>query len=89
MVFDSGAADAVTRSLLRCLGKRGAPVAMLLSGFLLAIPVFFDTVFFLLVPLAKSIAVQTGGSYSVVMITWVHYLLGEGFRRRPRVSQGH
>ncbi len=62
-LLDSGAADRIVRSFVRICGERGAPVAFLGSGFLLAIPVFFDTVFYLMVPLAKAMRLRTGRSY--------------------------
>ena len=36
---------------------------MLGSGYVLSIPVFFDTVFYLLVPLAKALRIRTGSHY--------------------------
>ncbi len=40
-----------------------ASVALMGSGYVLAVPVFFDTVFYLLVPLARSLYRRTGGHY--------------------------
>jgi gluconate:H+ symporter, GntP family len=54
-MLDSGAADRIVRAFLRLFGRPLAPVALMGSGFVLAIPVFFDTVFYLLVPLARSL----------------------------------
>lgn len=62
-LLDSGAADAITRRLLRWLGVERAPAALLGSGYVLSIPVFFDTVFYLLVPLAKAFGLRTGSHY--------------------------
>jgi GntP family gluconate:H+ symporter len=62
-MMESGAADRIVRSLLRCLGERRAPVALTASGYILAIPVFFDTVFYLLVPLARSLYQRTQRRY--------------------------
>ncbi len=61
--MDSGAADRVVRTALRVFGEKRAPSALCSAGFLLAIPVFFDTVFYLLVPLAKSLYRQTRKHY--------------------------
>lgn len=61
--MDSGAADRVVRTALRLFGEKRAPSALCSAGFLLAIPVFFDTVFYLLVPLAKSLYRQTRKHY--------------------------
>jgi GntP family gluconate:H+ symporter len=62
-LLDSGAADAITRRFLRALGVQRAPAALLGSGYVLSMPVFFDTVFYLLVPLAKTFRLRTGGRY--------------------------
>ncbi len=59
----SGAADRIVQSTLATLGEKRAAWAMLISGFVLAIPVFFDTVFYLLVPLARSLYRRTGKNY--------------------------
>ena len=55
-MMESGAADKIVRRLMESLGEDRAAWAMLLSGFILSIPVFFDTVFFLLIPLARALA---------------------------------
>ena len=52
-MMESGAADKIVNWLLRVLGEERAALALLISGFVLSIPVFFDTVFFLLIPLAR------------------------------------
>lgn len=62
-MLDSGAADRIVRSFLKLLGEKGAPVALMLSGYVLAVPVFFDTVFYLLVPLARSLYRKTNRNY--------------------------
>ncbi|WP_221031077.1 GntP family permease [Actomonas aquatica] len=59
----SGGAERVVNALLRLWGEKRAGVALLLSGLVLAIPVFFDTVFLLLLPLARVLAVRTGKDY--------------------------
>jgi GntP family gluconate:H+ symporter len=62
-MMDSGAADRVVRTFLKLLGEKRAPTALMLSGFVLSIPVFFDTVFYLLVPLARSLWRRTQKNY--------------------------
>lgn len=62
-MMESGAADRIVRFFLSLLGQKRAPVALMGSGFVLAIPVFFDTVFYLLVPLARSLYTQTKKNY--------------------------
>ncbi len=62
-MMDSGAADRIVRSFLKLLGEKRAPTALMLSGFVLSVPVFFDTVFYLLVPLARSLWSSTRKNY--------------------------
>ena len=62
-LMESGAADRITRTLLNIFGEKRANWALLLSGYCLSIPVFFDTVFFLLVPLARAMFLRTGKNY--------------------------
>jgi gluconate:H+ symporter, GntP family len=59
----SGAADRIVRAFLNALGERRTGTALAGSGFVLSIPVFFDTVFYLLVPLARSLYRRTGRNY--------------------------
>jgi GntP family gluconate:H+ symporter len=67
-MLESGAADSVVRRILAVLGERRAALALLASGFFLSIPVFFDTVFFLLVPLARAFALRTGRDYMLYVM---------------------
>ncbi|HOM16751.1 MAG TPA: SLC13 family permease, partial [Thermoguttaceae bacterium] len=62
-MLESGAADQIVRSALRLFGPNRAAAALCASGFILAVPVFFDTVFYLLVPLAYSLWRQTRKNY--------------------------
>ena len=60
---ESGAAERIVDALLATFGEKRAALALLASGFILSIPVFFDTVFILLLPLARALARKTGGHY--------------------------
>lgn len=62
-MMDSGAADRVVRTFLKLLGEKRAPTALMMSGFVLSIPVFYDTVFYLLIPLARSLWRRTKKNY--------------------------
>jgi GntP family gluconate:H+ symporter len=62
-MMDSGAADRIVRAFLRLLGEERSSTALMASGYVLAIPIFFDTVFYLLVPLARSMHRQTRKHY--------------------------
>jgi GntP family gluconate:H+ symporter len=62
-LMETGAADRIVRFFVRLFGEKFGGLALLSSGFVLSIPVFFDTVFLLLVPLAKALRVRTGKDY--------------------------
>ncbi|MDO4574887.1 MAG: SLC13 family permease [Planctomycetia bacterium] len=68
----SGAADKIVRSVLGLFGPKRMTEALLSGGFLLAIPVFYDASFYLLLPLAKSVYRMEGKHY-------IRYLLAIGF----------
>ena len=70
-LLDSGAADKIVRTVLRWLGARRAGISFVGSGFLLAIPVFFDTVFYLMIPLGKAMRLRTGGNYVLYILAIV------------------
>lgn len=72
-MMDSGAADRVVRMFLALLGEKRGGVALLSSGYVLGVPVFFDTVFFLLVPLARSMYRRTKRNYLMYLM-----LIGAG-----------
>jgi GntP family gluconate:H+ symporter len=59
----SGAAERIVRSALSLVGERGAPLAFSGSSFVLGIPVFFDSVFLLSIPLAKATWLKTRKNY--------------------------
>ena len=60
---ESGAADRIVRAFLSLLGEKRGGAALAATGWVLSIPVFFDTVFYLLVPLARSMYLSTGRHY--------------------------
>jgi GntP family gluconate:H+ symporter len=59
------------RAALKLFGEKRAPAAFLSSGFTLGIPVFSDTVFYLLLPLAKAMTLRTGKNYLFYLMTIV------------------
>jgi GntP family gluconate:H+ symporter len=67
-LMESGAADRIVRSLLRTLGERKAAWALLICSFVLGVPVFFDTVFFLLIPLAQALSLRLGKNYLLYVV---------------------
>lgn len=62
-MMESGAAEQIVNWLLKTLGEKQAAIALIISGFVLSIPVFFDTVFFLLIPLGITLALKTGKDF--------------------------
>src|SRR5207302_1378721 len=49
-MLGSGAADRIVRAFIALLGEQRSATALCATGYVLSIPVFFDTVFYLLVP---------------------------------------
>ena len=70
-LLESGAAQRIVQVILACFGAARAHLAFLFSGFLLAIPVFFDTVFYLLMPIGKAMRRKTGKNYLLYILTIV------------------
>lgn len=68
-LLESGAADRVVRSALSTFGEKRAPFGFMVAGFTLGIPVFFDTVFYLMIPLAKALAARTGRNYALYVMS--------------------
>ena len=60
---ESGAADRIVNGFLNLLGEKRDAVALAATAFILSLPVFFDTVFFLLAPLARSMYGRTNRNY--------------------------
>lgn len=67
-LMESGAADRIVRGMIKVFGEKRAGYAMLVSAFFLSIPVFFDTVFYLMVPLAQALAYRLGKSYVYLIV---------------------
>ncbi len=62
-LMESGAADKVVRRFLAVFGEKRAALAILASTYFLSIPIFFDTMFMLMVPLAMALRLRTGKDY--------------------------
>lgn len=67
----SGAAERIVRGLLSLFGVKRAPMAFLGSGFVLGIPVFFDTVFYLMLPLVRAFAKTNPKVYLLALLSVV------------------
>jgi len=70
-LLESGAADKITRVFIRLFSEKRSSLSLLTSGFVLGIPVFFDTVFYLLVPLARAMRIRTGRNYLLFLMSIV------------------
>ncbi len=68
-LLESGAAERIVRSIVNRFGERQAPAAFTASGFFLGIPVFFDTVFYLLFPIAKAMSLRRPNNYLLYILT--------------------
>lgn len=67
-LVESGAAEKIVRRFLALLGQKRAAHALFASGYLLSIPIFFETYFMLLMPIAQSLHVRTGRSYMAFVL---------------------
>lgn len=67
-MLESGAAERIVRSILKLTGMKKAPTAFLVSSFFLGIPVFFDAVVLLMIPLAKTISIRLGKNYLLFVL---------------------
>lgn len=68
-LMESGAADKVVRRFLATFGEKQASFALLLSTYVLSIPIFFDTMFLLMVPLAMTLAIRTRKDYLLYVLS--------------------
>jgi GntP family gluconate:H+ symporter len=67
-LLESGGAERIIRSMLQATGMKKAPIAFLISSFFIGIPVFFDTVIFLMMPLAKAMSMRMGKNYILLVL---------------------
>jgi GntP family gluconate:H+ symporter len=67
-LLHSGGADRIVRSTLNLFGEKRSPFVFATSGLVLGVPVFFDTVFLLLIPLARAMAARTGRNYLLYVL---------------------
>src|SRR3954470_11130279 len=68
MMAESGGADRIARTLINIFGEKHVAWAMVVVGFVVGLPVFFEVGFVLLVPIAFNIARRTGTSMVLVGI---------------------
>lgn len=67
----SGAAKRIVQGILGLFGVKRAPMAFLGSGFVLGIPVFFDTVFYLMLPLVRAFSRANPKVYLLALLSVV------------------
>ena len=67
-LMESGAADKIVRVFQRAMGNASPAWSMVGSGYVLSIPVFFDTVFYLLAPIARASRVRSGKDYALYLM---------------------
>lgn len=70
-LLESGAAERIVRSISGVFGEGRAPASFVASSFILAIPIFFDTVFYLMIPLARAMGVRSQRSYALCVMAIV------------------
>ncbi|AST95008.1 GntP family permease [Shouchella clausii] len=64
----SGAAERLAYTIVKVLGKRKEEWAMAITGYIVAIPIFVDSAFIILSPLAKALSKKTGKSIVALAI---------------------
>lgn len=64
----SGAAETMAESILKITGKKNADIGLAVTGYFVSIPVFCDSAFVLLSPLAKRISKDTKNSMTTMAV---------------------
>jgi GntP family gluconate:H+ symporter len=64
----SGGAEKVVRRFLAVFGEKRTGVAILVASYVLSMPIFFDTFFMLILPIARALALRTKRN-------WVLYIM--------------
>jgi Gnt-I system high-affinity gluconate transporter len=60
LVSDSGAAQRITTYLIKAFGIKHIQMALMLTGFIVGVSLFFDVGFFIMIPLVFTVAATTG-----------------------------
>ena len=71
MMAESGGADQIAHTLIRLFGEKHVHWAMVVIGFVVGLPVFFEVGFVLLIPIAFTVAKRTRTSMVLVGIPMV------------------
>lgn len=67
----TGGAVAIATAVLKLFGPRQAAVGLAGASFVLAVPVFFDTLFLLMLPIARALRLQSGRDYLLYILAIV------------------
>jgi GntP family gluconate:H+ symporter len=67
-MLESGAAQRIVRGFQSLVGEANSDIALWGSSSVLAIPVFFDSVFYLMAPLARSMRARVGKNYALYLV---------------------
>ena len=67
-LLESGAAERIVRGILKVFGAERISMAFASSSFVIGIPVFFDTVFYLLMPIGRATAARTGRNFLLFVL---------------------
>jgi Gnt-I system high-affinity gluconate transporter len=59
LVSESGAAQRITEKLVKAFGKKNIQLALMLTGFIVGISLFYDVAFFIMIPLIFTVAATT------------------------------
>ncbi len=60
LIEESGAAETISRALTRLLGKRRVQLSVLITAFLVGLPMMYNASFFVLIPLVYTLSATTG-----------------------------
>jgi Gnt-I system high-affinity gluconate transporter len=60
MVSESGAAQRITSRLIKAFGIKHIQLALMLTGFIVGVSLFYDVGFFIMIPLVFTVAASTG-----------------------------
>jgi GntP family gluconate:H+ symporter len=67
-LLESGAADRIVRRFLALFGEARAGLALLISGYIVSIPIFYDSFILLLMPLARALSLHTKKNYLLYLM---------------------
>ena len=70
-LLESGAAERIVRSLIKVSGEKKAPLSFTIGSFILAVPTFFEAVFYLMIPLARIMGIRNPKSFPLFVMAIV------------------